>query len=661
MDKTSYFFTAQCGLCHPGSASTKYDRNGKLYWDGSKYGYNDLPLLTPEARLDGDYGFINPTTGVPMTANWAKNGVLEADCLLCHLGQFATAPGTAGQHDGLSWAKRAGTLRGFSATGIAAFDWAPTAGAGWASLTYGSVPAGQPPMATAVTIDYGLGLTAGTLVNQGGSLAVPLGKIGGAKDANCRGCHATPDGRKAGRTLLPTTDAHFASGVKCTACHVNSTDGSHQIGKGDITIGSVRNDLDGTGLDCKECHIGGAHPLAPDPATKHGAIPSFHFGFMKCQTCHIRYLDDDPASPTAEIPDIVIEMTSNGTQNVSSYNAYLGTNPLDPAQDDPALAGRPYRWYPTVRWYKGQLTTVKPLWTAWFGEWLGGTGDGAVIRPIPLRLVRKALANAYGPGSPRLASLTLTPGTQVSTGAPILHRKEEIRAFLVAMRDAADTANTDTGINDIAVNPVMVRADKVYYLNAFGEVEYFESLVGESHDFAVNHNVALPRDPANPVVNPGPYGAGGCGDCHSPSSTFFFGKRLAEPAQYDFLDEHGTIPNPGAGKPVYVSQYEIMGYTRDRAEQLTASTVPLLVDVDGAFGSVTFGAVGSTQTYSCRAMDGGCRVGFPGATTVTLTATPEAGASLAGWYGCTVGADPRTCTATLPVPASGASNPGLLV
>jgi hypothetical protein len=662
MDKTSYFFTAQCGICHPGGATTKFDRNGNVYFQNGLYGYGGgVASLPSEARLDGDYGFINPSTGVPTTANWQKNGVLEADCLMCHLGQFATAPGTANQHNGLSWPKRAGTLRGFSNAGIAAFDWAPTAGAGWASLTYGTVPAGQPPLATAVQIDYGLGLTAGTLVNQGGLLAIPLGKIGGAKDANCRGCHSTPDGKKAGRTLLPITDAHVAAAVACTRCHVNSTDGQHQIGKGDITIGSVRNDLDNTVRSCADCHLDGMDAAAPDPSPRHAAIPGFHFNFMKCQACHIRYLDDDQASSTQEIPDLVIEMTSNGTQNVSNYAAYLKTNPLDPTQDDPALAGRPYRWYPTVRWYKGKLTTVKPLWTAWFGEWIGGTGDGALIRPVPLRLVRKALTDLYPVGSPRLASLTLTPGTQVASGAPVLHKKAEIRAFLLAMRNAVDAANTDTGSNDIVVNPVMVRADKVYYLDASDEVEFFHSLVGESHDFAVNHNVAIPRDPAQPVVYPGPYGAGGCNDCHGPSSPFFFGKRLAEPAQYDFLDEAGTIPNPEAGHPEYVSQYEILGYTLARAEQLTGSTVPVLVDVDGAFGSVTFGLTGGTETFSCRASDGGCKVGFPGGSSVTFTAAPESGVSLAGWYGCTAGADPLVCEVTLPVVSSGIDNRGILV
>lgn len=660
MDKTSFFFTANCGVCHPGSAAMQYDRTGAKYFDRDTglYGYGGgVATLPPDAQLDGDYGFINPSTGVPGTANWAKTGGSEADCLLCHMTQSATGPGTANHNGGLSWHKRAGTLRGTSVAGVANFEWAPTAGAGWASLSY--VAGQSPPMASAVTIDYSLGLTAGTLVNSGGNLAIPLAKIGAVRDANCRGCHATPDGKKAGRTLLPTTDAHVAKGVGCTRCHQSSDDGSHQIGKGDITIGSVRNDLDNTVQSCTDCHVDGADAAAPNPTTKHSAIPGYHFSFMKCQTCHVRHLDDDGlATPTQDIPEVVIEMTSNGTQNSSIWSAYLGTDPVDPSRNLPELVGKPFRWYPAIRWYKGKLTTVKPLFAAWFGEWVGGTGDGAVIRPYPLRLVRKALTGAYAPGSPRLASLALTPGTKVASGAPILHKREEIRASLLAVRDATDTANPDGAANDIAVRPVLVRADKVYFLNASDEVEYFESLAGETHDFAVNHNVVAKRDPANPVVNPGPYGAGGCNDCHGPNNAFFFGKHLAEPAQYDFLDEHGTVPNPEAGMPLYSSQYEHLGYTEFRAKQLSAMIVPVRVQASGAGTKVTFGESGG-DPQECRSTGGACELGATPGATVTFTAVGTG--TFLGWTGCTPGADPLTCTAVLPTPASGTSNGGILV
>ena len=664
MDKTSFFFTANCGVCHPGSAATKFDRGGKLYFDRATgtYGYNGAATLPASAQLDGDYGFINPSTGIPGTANWAKTGVLESDCLMCHMNsRYATGPGTANADNGLSWFKRAGALRGLSVTGLANFDVAPTAGAGWATVGY--VAGQSPPMASSLTVNYELGITAGTLVEQlDGTLAIPLTTIGGARDANCRACHSTPDGKKSGRTLLPTTDVHVAGAVGCTRCHTTPNSGtldalgvamanSHQIGKGDITIGSVRNDLDGTVNDCAECHLGGADPLAPNPTQRHAAIPAQHFTFMKCQVCHIRHLDDDPVSATAEIPDIAYDMASNGTQNASAWNQYLGTDPLDPARNLPELTGRPFRWYPGVTYYKGKLTTVKPLWTAWYGEWLAGEGNSAVIRPLTLRLVRKALTGAYAPGSPRLASLPLTPGTKVTTGAPILHRKDEIRAFLLALRDASDTANPDTAANDIVVRPVLVRADKVYYLNASDQVEYFESIVAESHNFAVNHNVVTMRDPLNPVVTPGPYGAGGCNDCHGPRSQFFYTKQLSEPAQYDYLDARGTIPNPEAGHPEYVSQYELMGYSETRAGLLSGTLAAVSLQVYGTYGSVTVSD--GTRTQTCTS---GCTFGATPGSIVTFTATASGGGTFSGFMGCTAGATPGTCAVVASTPTSGLTN-----
>jgi len=677
MDKSSFFFTANCGVCHPGGAAMQYDRNGKLYYDRntSTYGYNDAATLPATAQLDGDYGFINPTTGVPTTANWAKNGVTEADCLMCHMTRFATAPGTPNHNAGVSWHKRSALLRGFSQAGMAGvanFDTAPTAGAGWASVTY--VAGQSPPMGSAATINYGLGITAGTLATDAsGNLQIPAAVIGSSQDANCRLCHSVPDGKKSGRTLLATTDVHVAKSVGCTRCHEAKNDGSldalgqgkanpHQIGKGDITIGSVRNDLDNTVKDCADCHLGGEDLQAPNPTEKHAAIPGFHFGFMKCQVCHIRHMDDDGLSaPTQDIPELVIEMSSNGTQNVSVWSAYLGTDPVDPTKDlagwappyTLAAGSRPFRWYPAVRWYKGKLTTVKPLYTAWFGEWLSGTGNDASIRPIPLRLVRKALANNYAAGSARLASLVLTPGSKVASGAPILHKKAEIKAFLEAMRDAADTSNPDPAQNDIVVRPVLVRAEKVYFLNDAGEVEYFESAVGESHDFAVNHNVVVKRDEANPVVNPGPYGSGGCNDCHGPGSPFFYGKQLHEPAQYDYLDEAGTVPNPDAGKPSYANHYRMMGYTELRAGELTGTLVPVMFRVSGP-GSVTAGGT------TCTAVTGDCKIGVAPGTTVTFTAAPGAGITPT-WTGCTPAAGGLTCSAVAGTPTSGLANSGFLV
>jgi hypothetical protein len=679
MDKTSYFFTFQCGVCHPGGAAAQYDRVGNKYFDRSTglFGYGSgVAALPAEAKLDGDYGFIAPkpmpdgtAPGTPMLANgWKKNGVLEPDCFLCHL-------------SGYQWKNRSATIAGGSGIttnskgqAVVAFEWAPAVGAGWGVATIAASPP-FPPTASDVWIDYELGITSGTLVDVGGKLVIPAAKIGKTPETNCRGCHSTPDTRKSGRTLLDETDVHKKADINCTTCHpaYSKTDSAgnlvldakgnryseHAFGKGNITIGSVDNFNDGADLrSCAGCHlgtdlppIGPGQPLAvapPDPTKAHGAkgIPTFHFDALACQACHIRYLEDDAGSTGLQVPDLIIEMTSNGTQNTSGWQVYFtggdaaspkAYDPLNPNAADPNLAGQPYRWYPGLRFWNTKVTTMKPLVTAWFGEWLGGAGNSAQIRPITLRLVRKALTGAYPAGSARLASLPLTSGGAPGT-VPILYKRDEIKASLLALRDASDTANNVAGADtDIVVNPVMVRAEKVYYLDASGEMQVFESTVGESHDFAVNHNVVPKR--ADPYVKPGPYGAGGCADCHSPTSAFFNGLQLADPAQYDY----GDPATPNAGKPVYKPHWEHIGYSESRAGELTGVEAKLYVNPRGS------GRVTSPIGIDCvDGKMGGCTADGAVGSAVVLTAAPGLG-MVPSWTGCTVNPSNRNeCTVTMP-------------
>ena len=77
MDMTSFsFITSGCGGCHPGGGPAEFDREGKRY---------DRWMSDPESGsspgadndFDGDY-----------YQAWSETGVLEADCLLCHLPEY---------------------------------------------------------------------------------------------------------------------------------------------------------------------------------------------------------------------------------------------------------------------------------------------------------------------------------------------------------------------------------------------------------------------------------------------------------------------------------------------------------------------------------------------------------------------------------------------
>ncbi|WP_243338684.1 cytochrome c3 family protein [Anaeromyxobacter soli] len=581
MDKTSFFFAMQCGACHPGGAALAYDREGQRYWDGSVFGHSRSASPPADPQLDGDYGFVNPATGAKGAAAWNKTGVSEADCLLCHL-------------PGYSWKNRTGTLGAGAALTdasgqpVAAFAAASTAGLGFAQVTF-VTPAPPQPKAQTVTIDYAAGG-----VKPDGTTALTLDNVGTflerkVRDENCRLCHATPDRKKSGRSWTADTDVHKAAGLGCVDCHPAGPD--HQIAKGDIVIGSVRDDLDGGMVDCAGCHLEGRAPAgmsAPDPTVAHGDLPAIHLEKLACQACHIRYLQDAASSAdVTEIPEVFLDMVSTGVQTPVLSSAtfgggkkLLGSDPLDPSRDLPELVaaaaevdpatGKPHteyltRWYPSLRPWKGpsmaaqKLVTVKPLLTAWFGDWLSGDGLDARIRPIPLRLVRKALTGTVAtpapgaPPNPYVGGLALADDD--GDGKPELNTRAEIKAFLQAIASATDVDGT-TPI--VTAKAVLVKAPHVWFLDASGEAQSFESPVAESHDFAVNHNVVPKRDPLSPTLKPGPWGSAGCAECHSPQSAFFFGKQLIE-----VYDETGA--------PQYEPHWAAMGYTAERAAALTAS------------------------------------------------------------------------------------------
>jgi hypothetical protein len=75
MDMTAFdFFTSTCASCHPGGGSAEFDRSGRRY---------DTWMADPASGLSP--GAANGFDGDYYKARWSETGVLEADCLLCHL------------------------------------------------------------------------------------------------------------------------------------------------------------------------------------------------------------------------------------------------------------------------------------------------------------------------------------------------------------------------------------------------------------------------------------------------------------------------------------------------------------------------------------------------------------------------------------------------
>lgn len=115
IDMTSYeFVTATCGNCHPGGGPLEFDRDGKRYDTWMRDPASGL-TTGGDNRFDGDY----------FKARWSETGVIEADCLLCHLPEY-------------NFKKRNEQLANLN------FRWAATEGAGFGHVA-GMVASNQAP------------------------------------------------------------------------------------------------------------------------------------------------------------------------------------------------------------------------------------------------------------------------------------------------------------------------------------------------------------------------------------------------------------------------------------------------------------------------------------------------------------------------------------
>jgi len=361
IDKSSFFFVQNCGVCHPGGGFGELDRRGNLYYDeeNKKFGYE---LSGDNPMLDGDYTpFNNGETG--FRSPWDKSGLSEGDCLICHL-------------RGYQWKERGATLRG------RLFKYGPTIGAGWATVTFSPDDFGN-PRAEEINIDYSK-----KEIAEFDNLHLQIVKR--PSDENCWFCHAISDGRKRGRQWSLETDAHKAKGLDCISCHPSDKD--HNFAKGNTIQETVRDDLDNTMNSCEDCHYKRKDKRAP--RYKHPFSPR-HMKRIACQTCHIPF-------QTASA-DLVYDHASTGETRIYETSKFLSIDPLDPKK---SIQRTQNLWYPTVREFKGRILPFKSLIVVYWGDL---DEKANVVRPIHLWKIRDLkkppLKDDDGDGVPEINSL----------------------------------------------------------------------------------------------------------------------------------------------------------------------------------------------------------------------------------------------------------------
>jgi len=496
MDMTSFtFITAGCGKCHPGGGSAEYDRDGKRY---DRWMADPASGLSPggENGFDGDY----------YKARWSETGVLEADCLLCHLPEYDVAERR----------KQIGLLN---------FRWAATAGAGLAEVS-GSVKEGEP-----VRVAYDA-----ARFNADGTLSPHI--VREPRNETCLACHAKPGWKKRGANFRPRTDVHLAAGMKCVDCHpagssaddpgINDKE-QHQIAKGDDPGGQVRNDLDNTMRDCADCHTTGRFGA---PVAKHRWLPPLHLDTIACETCHvperlvrpIQFQASDVFNPGTKIPTKGKHLwTFYGPDGAyRNHYGYLVMEGFDDKRTEP--------FKPALARYRGKIWPVNRVHTAWPGIEI--EGKPGLMQPKMGDIYRMWTAHRKDPSKfPDLAKITDDNGD----GVIEVNRPEEIDALIASV--TAMLTESEYPMDGKRV--VWAYNDRVYAsgteYRTVPKHEWEASPYGNVHKYA--HDVY----PARSAL-----GVNGCTDCHHPKADFFFASAL-------------TYPFDAQGKPVTEPQCCLIG------------------------------------------------------------------------------------------------------
>lgn len=479
IDMTSFdFVTATCGNCHPGGGPLEFDRDGKRYDQRMK---DPDSGFTPSGdnNLDGDY----------YKARWSETGVIEADCLLCHMPEY-------------DYGARNAQLTNLN------FRWAATEGARLGKIV-GKVAGAEKPR-----IEYNK-----DLFDTDGNVTLHIART--PRNETCLNCHWKPGWKKRGASFTAHTDVHLAKGLKCVDCHTAGSGASdarirgreaHQFGKGDEPSGWVRNDLDNTVRSCESCHTDGTLGA---PVAKHAWLPPLHLDKIACVTCHIprRYTKaalvqaSDVFNPAPRITPPPKKIWTFYDQDMQFWNHY-GELDLFTVKDQPVNEFRPTRVL-----YKGKVFPANRVHSSWVGfEENGKPGLSQLFMRdfFSMWMQYKQDATKYR----QLDAIKDDNGD----GMIEMNRPEEIDALLGATREYLSA--TAFPLNGKRL--VYVSDSRKYYSGSKYEDMPHEPYEATAYAsvYKYSHNV-LPAKAA--------LGSRGCTDCHSAKSEFFYGAVLEEP------------------------------------------------------------------------------------------------------------------------------------
>lgn len=462
-------------------------------------GYNAWNAFIDQYDEDND-----GETGEVLMQDYSQTGVLEMDCLMCHM-------------EGFSWEARTESLR------KGEFDASRVTGAGLGTAINGTNVAYDP---TVVGIS-----TSSTSLN-----ALKLGAAGfnvhPTVSENCATCHADMhqvDWKKRGDFWGVPYEADVHGSLGCMGCHDRKDEtyytgawrtyndltkmtgiGSssllgHDPAKGLAPYSSLWNNTDNTMKNCGDCHKANAtveNYGAVDPTAKHEALgltslilqdgvdgvkDKSHLDILECSTCHVRKLGHGPTA------------AEGGETHGSLYEWGTGGAMVDATGADEAgrltdhenlYVERTMENNMALAWQGGKLIRANALNTMFWRDkndtTLDINVDGQIggmdaVNPSHLRDANKA------------AGLHALTADGVVDTTEIAAQRAAIMAYLP----------------NVGIDPT----GAALKLNFMGVM------------FKVNHNV----NPASVA-----WGKGGCTDCHGADKGFYNGTYAINPRDLNF-------------------------------------------------------------------------------------------------------------------------------
>ena len=453
IDLTAYEFVQACGTCHPGGGVLETDRDGKRY---------DAVMKADKDRaesLDGDYH----------KARWHLSGVVEIDCLLCHLqtpynnDERVAQLGYQNYAFAATAAARFGIVRGKVAEATdeeAEYDPANPV----------DDSAGQPPAA----IDYDR-----RLFDSQGYVTLDIGQ---PQDRACLLCHHVPQLKDGERFKhRHSANIHIAQGLACVDCHSGDEGHDFELGRklhysvgGHGATGQEHQGEHEQAMSCEECHEA-SHLGAPLP--RHTGFPRFHFERLACTACHT-----GPALLVKErgTEPVISDLSASTPQTAGHESAY-------PDQQSP--------WQIAYHERGGQLRVHNCQPPRWWGNRL----DDGSVWPLFPREVAPAFKAAAG-------QIQDDDGD----GTPEVNTGDEIRAMDAALRAVLDGGRFG------AVQPAFVMGPHALWVEG-GQVKHAAVAQSQPLCVTIGHTVLGPQQAL---------GAGGCTDCHATDSYFLCGQRV---------------------------------------------------------------------------------------------------------------------------------------